>query len=197
MQIPAFRGRRPVFLGDDTSDENGFEAVNELNGISVRIKPQGSTAALFGLAGVDAALAWLDEMSRGETAKAARLPQRQMNRIAPGSFPVHAHGREFAMTQLTSLIREIMPAWLRRRRGRTAEITRRQPSHCVPKMRTQSGARLSKRICLEPTHRITPRPGRSNPTVIEAVVSLPRKPATHCRRHGVRACRRGRVPKAP
>lgn len=73
LQIPAFKGRRPVFLGDDTSDENGFDAVNELGGISVRIKPQGSTAALFGLAGVDAALAWLDEMSRRETAKAATL----------------------------------------------------------------------------------------------------------------------------
>jgi len=73
MQIPAFRGRRPVFLGDDTSDENGFETVNELDGISVRIKPQGSTAAPFALAGVDAAFAWLDEMSRSETAKAATL----------------------------------------------------------------------------------------------------------------------------
>jgi trehalose 6-phosphate phosphatase len=68
MQIPAFRGRRPVFLGDDTSDENGFEVVNELDGISVRIKPHGSTAAPFSLAGVDAALAWLDGMSRRETA---------------------------------------------------------------------------------------------------------------------------------
>lgn len=68
MQIPAFRGRRPVFLGDDTSDENGFEVVNELDGISVRIKPHGSTAAPFALAGVDAALAWLDGMSRRETA---------------------------------------------------------------------------------------------------------------------------------
>ncbi|KRB19993.1 MULTISPECIES: trehalose-phosphatase [Mesorhizobium] len=67
MQIPAFRGRRPVFLGDDTSDENGFEVVNELDGISVRIKPYGSTAAPFALAGVDAALAWLDGMSRRET----------------------------------------------------------------------------------------------------------------------------------
>ncbi|WP_033838494.1 trehalose-phosphatase [Mesorhizobium loti] len=68
MQVPAFRGRRPVFLGDDTSDENGFEVVNELDGISVRIKPHGSTAAPFVLAGVDAALAWLDGMSRRETA---------------------------------------------------------------------------------------------------------------------------------
>jgi len=73
MQLPAFRGRRPVFLGDDTSDESGFETVNELDGISVRIKPQGSTAAPFALAGVDAAFAWLDGMSRRETAKAAKL----------------------------------------------------------------------------------------------------------------------------
>nr|WP_027051920.1 trehalose-phosphatase [Mesorhizobium erdmanii] len=68
MQTAAFRGRRPVFLGDDTSDENGFEVVNELGGISVRIKPQGSTAAPFALAGVDAALAWLDGLAGHGTA---------------------------------------------------------------------------------------------------------------------------------
>ena len=73
MQIPTFRGRRPVFLGDDTSDENGFEAVNEMGGISVRIKPCGLTAAPFALAGVDAALAWLGGMSRSEIARAATL----------------------------------------------------------------------------------------------------------------------------
>ena len=72
------------------------------------------------------------------------------------------------MTQLTSLIREIMPAWSpAARRGRKAGMPRRQPSRRVPKMRTQSGARLSRRICLGPTRRITPRPGRRNPTAID------------------------------
>lgn len=61
MKRPPFAGRRPVFLGDDTSDENGFEAVNEAVGISVRVRPQGQTAASYGLAGVTEAIAWLEE----------------------------------------------------------------------------------------------------------------------------------------
>lgn len=61
MSMAAFAGRRPVFLGDDTSDENGFEATNELGGISIRIRPQGPTAASYALDGVTEALAWLEK----------------------------------------------------------------------------------------------------------------------------------------
>ncbi|WP_296747113.1 trehalose-phosphatase [Mesorhizobium sp.] len=59
MQLYPFRGRRPVFLGDDTSDENGFETVNALGGISIRVKPRGETAARFAIADVAGAIAWL------------------------------------------------------------------------------------------------------------------------------------------
>ena len=59
LKIPPFIGRRPVFLGDDTSDENGFEAINEMEGISIRVKPQGPTAATYSLASVSETLAWL------------------------------------------------------------------------------------------------------------------------------------------
>ncbi|TPK70421.1 trehalose-phosphatase [Mesorhizobium sp. B2-4-15] len=65
MAEPAFKERCPVFLGDDTSDENGFETVNEMNGISIRIKPQGQTAARHKLADVGEVLAWLDTLCRG------------------------------------------------------------------------------------------------------------------------------------
>ncbi len=60
MKLPAFAGRRPVFLGDDTSDENGFEAVGEAGGVSIRVRPQGDTAAPYALGGVPAAIAWLE-----------------------------------------------------------------------------------------------------------------------------------------
>ena len=59
MDIAPFTGRRPVFLGDDTSDENGFEAVNDAGGISIRVKPPAHTTARYGLAGVAETLAWL------------------------------------------------------------------------------------------------------------------------------------------
>lgn len=59
MDIAPFTGRRPVFLGDDTSDENGFEAVNDAGGISIRVRPPAHTTARYGLAGVAETLAWL------------------------------------------------------------------------------------------------------------------------------------------
>ncbi|WP_436163454.1 trehalose-phosphatase [Mesorhizobium sp. LjRoot246] len=59
MDIAPFTGRRPVFLGDDTSDENGFETVNNAGGISIRVKPPAQTTAQYGLAGVAETLAWL------------------------------------------------------------------------------------------------------------------------------------------
>ncbi|TIN09072.1 trehalose-phosphatase [Mesorhizobium sp.] len=60
MEIQPFAGRRPVFLGDDTSDENGFEAINEASGISIRVKPRGPTAASYVLDDVTQAIAWLE-----------------------------------------------------------------------------------------------------------------------------------------
>ena len=60
MQLDPFTGRRPVFLGDDTSDENGFDTVNAAGGISIRVKPQGETAARFAIADVASAIAWLE-----------------------------------------------------------------------------------------------------------------------------------------
>ena len=47
------------FLGDDTPDENGFEAVNDAGGISIRVKPPTHTTARYGLGGVAETLAWL------------------------------------------------------------------------------------------------------------------------------------------
>lgn len=63
MEIPDFRGRRAVFLGDDTSDENGFAAINEAGGVSIRIKPNGATEASYTLANVNEAIAWLNRQA--------------------------------------------------------------------------------------------------------------------------------------
>ncbi|MYZ48285.1 trehalose-phosphatase [Propylenella binzhouense] len=55
---PPFAGRIPVFVGDDTTDEDGFRAAAELGGFGVKIGP-GETAARYRLADVSALHAWL------------------------------------------------------------------------------------------------------------------------------------------
>lgn len=37
MASPGYAGRRPVFIGDDITDEDGFKTVNAMGGLSVRI----------------------------------------------------------------------------------------------------------------------------------------------------------------
>ena len=59
MQIEPFAGRSPVFIGDDVSDESGFDYVNEINGISVRVKPLGETVASHVLSDVAAVRRWI------------------------------------------------------------------------------------------------------------------------------------------
>lgn len=59
MAEPPFQGRVPVFIGDDTTDEDGFAEVNRLGGVSIRIGGPAPTAAVYSLPSVSAALGWL------------------------------------------------------------------------------------------------------------------------------------------
>lgn len=62
-----FAGRRPMFLGDDRTDEHGFEYVNDVAGRSIKVG-DGDTLATARLADPRAVRAWLtavlDENSR-------------------------------------------------------------------------------------------------------------------------------------
>ena len=51
-----------VFIGDDVSDESGFDYVNEINGISVRVKPLGETVASHVLSDVAAVRRWISAL---------------------------------------------------------------------------------------------------------------------------------------
>ncbi|MBX3577496.1 MAG: trehalose-phosphatase [Rhizobiaceae bacterium] len=66
MQQPPFLGRRPFFFGDDTSDEVGFERVNELGGVSVRVgRRAAATRARYGARDVAEVLEWLKRLVSG------------------------------------------------------------------------------------------------------------------------------------
>jgi trehalose 6-phosphate phosphatase len=52
MKEPAFKNRRPVFIGDDVTDEDGFLAVQDLGGTAVIVGERRPTLATHKLHGV-------------------------------------------------------------------------------------------------------------------------------------------------
>lgn len=55
---PEFRGKRPVFVGDDWTDEAGFAVANRLNGITIHVGG-GESIARYRLGSVAAVIGWL------------------------------------------------------------------------------------------------------------------------------------------
>lgn len=60
LERAPFKGARPVFLGDDATDEHAFEAVQALGGVGILVGAARPTAARFRLGGVAQVLAWLE-----------------------------------------------------------------------------------------------------------------------------------------
>jgi trehalose-phosphatase len=54
----------PIFIGDDLTDEIGFEAVNKLGGFSILVNPTDrDTKAVYRLDDINAVYAWLTQLS--------------------------------------------------------------------------------------------------------------------------------------
>ncbi|WP_114951787.1 trehalose-phosphatase [Sphingosinicella terrae] len=64
MTEPGFADARPVFVGDDLTDEHGFEAAQALAGVGVLVGPERETAARYRLPSVAAVAQWLAEAAR-------------------------------------------------------------------------------------------------------------------------------------
>jgi len=63
MTAPPFKGRDPVFVGDDVTDEDGFQVCNARGGISVRVGGADAiTEARYNLPNVEAVMAWLGSL---------------------------------------------------------------------------------------------------------------------------------------
>ncbi len=60
MSTRSFNGKFPVFAGDDLTDEAGFEVVNELEGLSIKIG-EGSTRASYRMDTLDQLHYWLQK----------------------------------------------------------------------------------------------------------------------------------------
>lgn len=56
-----FREAKPIFVGDDLTDEHAFAAVAELGGAGVLVGPMRDTAACFRLPSSAAVIAWLEQ----------------------------------------------------------------------------------------------------------------------------------------
>jgi trehalose 6-phosphate phosphatase len=59
MDVAPFAGRRPVFIGDDRTDEDGFREVLARGGFAVQVGADGSTIASHQISGPAALREWL------------------------------------------------------------------------------------------------------------------------------------------
>ena len=66
MAEPPFAGARPVFVGDDLTDEAGFRAAAAMGGFGVLVGPARVSAAGYRLPDVDAVHAWLAAAARDD-----------------------------------------------------------------------------------------------------------------------------------
>ena len=64
LAAPPFKDQLPVYIGDDVTDEDAFDAVNRAGGYSVRVGHGDETAARYALPDVAAVRQWLADATR-------------------------------------------------------------------------------------------------------------------------------------
>lgn len=64
MKRAPMKGSRPLFLGDDLTDEPGFEVATQLGGAGVLVGAMRLTAARYRLDSVDAVHTWLERLAK-------------------------------------------------------------------------------------------------------------------------------------
>jgi len=77
MADPPFAGRRPVFIGDDITDEDAFQVINQLQGCSVKVGPgEPGSAARYKLEDVEAVRDWLRPLAHPENCESV-MPAKE------------------------------------------------------------------------------------------------------------------------
>lgn len=69
MALPIFAETVPIMVGDDRTDEDGFEAAAGLGGFGIRVDPLGPTQARYRLDDVNQVAEWLDRYLAGKDGK--------------------------------------------------------------------------------------------------------------------------------
>lgn len=64
LEEAPFAGRQPIFIGDDTTDEDGFRLVKQLGGISIKVG-DGRSVAEYRLASPRQVAVWLRQLMLG------------------------------------------------------------------------------------------------------------------------------------
>jgi trehalose 6-phosphate phosphatase len=70
MERPPFAGRRPIFVGDDTTDADGFRAARALGGLGIPVGHAPDAEASFSFPTPAAVRAWLAEAAEAFASRA-------------------------------------------------------------------------------------------------------------------------------